>query len=121
MAIVAHFDLDIWQFDAINAFINSTLDETAYVEIPPGFRNPHQKRYYLLIKALYGLTRSLLLWFNELSQTVTKLGFVAVPEAYCLFVNKKKRIVFFFYVDDICVLAHPQDKAAYDKFRAQLL
>jgi hypothetical protein len=121
IAVAAHFDLDIWQFDAINAFTNSKLDETIYVEFLPGFRNPQKKRYYLLIKALYGLTRSPLLWFNELSQTVTKLGFKAVLEASCLFVNKRKRIVFFFYVDDICVLAHPQDKAAYDEFRQQLL
>jgi hypothetical protein len=74
-----------------------------------------------LVKALYRLTRSPLLWFNKLSQTVTKLGFVAVLEASCLFVNKRKRIVFFFYVNNICVLAHPQDKVAYDKFRKQLL
>lgn len=36
MAIAAHFDLlDVWEFGAVNAFTNSTLDELVYVEFPP--------------------------------------------------------------------------------------
>jgi hypothetical protein len=118
IAIAAHFDLDIWQFDAVNAFTNSKLDEVVYVDLPPGFRKPGI--HYRLKMALYGLPRSPLLWFKDLSKTATRLGFTAVPEASCLFVNKSKRLVLFFYVDDICVLAHPQDQVEYYEFRSQL-
>jgi len=36
MALTAAFGLDMKQFDAINAFVNSRLDEVVYVEMPPG-------------------------------------------------------------------------------------
>ena len=36
MVLVAAFGLDMRQFDAINAFVNSKLDEVVYVESPPG-------------------------------------------------------------------------------------
>jgi hypothetical protein len=35
--LIAIFDLDRWQLDAINAFINSELDELVYCELPTGF------------------------------------------------------------------------------------
>jgi hypothetical protein len=31
MALAAAFDLEIWQCDVVNAFINSFLDETVYM------------------------------------------------------------------------------------------
>ena len=37
MAIAAYFDLDIYQFDAINAFTNAYLDEDVFVRFPDGF------------------------------------------------------------------------------------
>ena len=36
MAIMAVFDLDAEHLDALNAFINSLIDEEAYVQYPPG-------------------------------------------------------------------------------------
>ena len=38
MAITAAFNLETRQLDAVNAFINSALDETVYVEFPDGFK-----------------------------------------------------------------------------------
>ena len=38
MAIYAKFDLKTRQFNAVNAFINSDLDETIYYEMPKGFK-----------------------------------------------------------------------------------
>ena len=35
MALVATFSLNILQYDALNAFINSLLDELVYVEMAP--------------------------------------------------------------------------------------
>jgi hypothetical protein len=40
MAISAAFDLEIWQYDAISAFINSEIDEELYSECPDGFSRP---------------------------------------------------------------------------------
>jgi hypothetical protein len=37
MAIIAYFDLETVQLDAVNAFANSYLDELVYTEYPEGF------------------------------------------------------------------------------------
>ena len=53
MAIMAVFDLEAHQFDAVSAFTNSKLDEMVYCEYPEGF---HQSgKCLFLLQALYGL------------------------------------------------------------------
>jgi hypothetical protein len=112
MAIAAYFDLDIYQFDAINAFTNTYLDEDVFVRFPDGFSV--QGKCLKLIKALYRLPRSPLLWFNDLSATFKKLGLTQVPECACIFTSDK--LVVFFFVDDIVILCHPLNRAAYKEF-----
>jgi hypothetical protein len=38
IAITAAYDLEAYQFDAVNAYTNSKLTETIYIECPEGFR-----------------------------------------------------------------------------------
>lgn len=56
MAILAAFDLEARQYDAINAFINALLRTRQYCKLPPGF----DKKGWLLqlLRALYGLKES---------------------------------------------------------------
>ena len=117
MAITAHFDLDIFQLDAVNAFTNAELDELVYVKCPEGFTSPGN--CLQLNQALYGLSRSPLLWFNDLSNTMRKLGLEPVSECACLFTNDK--LIVFFFVNDICILCHPQNLEYYHTFRASLM
>ncbi|EDN10858.1 predicted protein [Histoplasma mississippiense (nom. inval.)] len=81
LAIINAFDLDAEQLDGVNAFINSSLDELVYVELPDGWWklkgvwNLKKNNYVLrLLRALYGLRRSPLLWLKELSTTLKRLG-----------------------------------------------
>jgi Reverse transcriptase (RNA-dependent DNA polymerase) len=60
MALAARWDLEIRQLDAVNAFLNSKLDEEVYVELPDGFKL--LGKVGRLLRALYGLRRSSLLW-----------------------------------------------------------
>jgi hypothetical protein len=117
VAIAAYFDLEIKQYDAINAFTNSLIDEEIFVQCPPGFE---EEGYCMRLKrALYGLKRSPLLWFKDLGATLEKLGLVRVPEAHCLFVSKYLTV--FFYVDDIAILYHKKHQYEYNIFRSKLL
>ena len=102
MAILAVFNLETIQLDAVNAFLNSELDEEVYVELPDGFK----KAGYVmqLQRALYGLRRSPRLWHQEFSKTLTSLGLQKVPEEPCLFTNR--HCLVFFFVDDIVILYH---------------
>ena len=72
-AIAAKFDLDAEQLDAVNAFVNSSLqeDEKLHVELPDGFRRNNV--VLKLHKALYGLRRAPKLWQEELSGTLKRL------------------------------------------------
>ena len=40
MAIVARFNLELKQYDAVNTFINTQLEDTIYIQMPPGYKNP---------------------------------------------------------------------------------
>ena len=40
MAIMTYFDLDIQQFNTVNAFYNTFLDEDIYIYYPDGFYIP---------------------------------------------------------------------------------
>src|SRR5579871_1963199 len=104
MALVAAFDLDVIQLDAVNAFVNADLDEEIYITRPDGYKEPLKHSCLKLRKALYGLRKSPKLWANALSTTIRNLGLIPVPEEPCLFTHPSKLILVFFYVDDILII-----------------
>ncbi|KAM4062356.1 reverse transcriptase (RNA-dependent DNA polymerase) [Hirsutella rhossiliensis] len=102
MAIAARFDLELIQYDAVNAFVNANLDDGIYMP-------------------LYGLRKSPLLWHRELTNTLKKIGFKTVPhEPCCLTLDG---IFVFFYVDDIVFAFRKEDglraKALTDQLRSK--
>jgi hypothetical protein len=96
MAIAAYFDLEVWQYDAVNAFANSTLDPPILCRCPDGFEN--FGRAVWLLMALYGLKVSPLLWYREFTATLADLGLSPVSGVNCLFTNGWLTLLF--YVDD---------------------
>jgi hypothetical protein len=77
MAIVAKFDLETIQLDAINAFVNANLNELMYMRTPLGF--PVKNHVLRLNRTLYGLRKSPLLWQKELLRALATCGFIAIP------------------------------------------
>jgi hypothetical protein len=71
-----------------------------------------------LIRALYGLRRSLLLWYSEFTSALEELGLYPVPEADCLYMNNK--LIVFFYVDDIAILCRRSDYSEFLSFKTKL-
>ena len=89
MAITAVFDLETRQYDAINTFINSKINEEIYVNHPEGITNQlsNSDHCLLLLRGLYGLKQSPLLWLHDLTNILSGLGLQAVPGVDCLFTN----------------------------------
>jgi ribonuclease HI len=116
MAIAAAFDLEICQMDAVNAFLNSDIDEDITTEWPPGFGN--KDTIWQLCKALYGLKRAPLLWYNHLTRTLSELGLKPVPGVNCLYTNNW--LLLFFYVDDIIFLYRAENTAKVEDFTMKL-
>ena len=69
--------------DAVSAYHSSTNEEV-YICFPDGMQLPG--KCLKLNKALYGLKRSPLLWYQDFSETLISLGLQRVLEAECLFV-----------------------------------
>jgi len=116
MALAARWDLQIRQLDAVNAFPNSKLDEEVYVELPDGYKA--SGKVGRLLRALYGLRRSPLLWQKLLSGALQELGLQAGQEEPCIFLND--HLIVFFFVDDICYMFRDSDQAIADQFRDSL-
>ena len=53
LSLVAKFDLETLQLDAVNAFVHADLDETVFMKMPPGYGE--QGKALKLNRALYGL------------------------------------------------------------------
>ena len=116
MAIAAAFDLETMQLDAVNAFLNSKLDEIIYLECPPGFKK--EGKVWLLARALYGPRRSPLLWQKELTKTLLEFDLKQVSEDPCLFASEK--LIIIFSVDDVIVLYCKENEAMAFEFRVAL-
>ena len=97
------------------------MNEEVYVDYPEGIKRPDnvENPCLRLLRALYGLKQSPLLWLQEISSTLLKLGLHPVPGVDCLFTNHS--LILFFYVDDIVVLYRPEHEATFLEFEAALL
>ena len=107
MAMVARFDLETIQMDAINAFVHCYIDEVVYMRHPPGYEAPG--KVLRLRKALYGFRRSPILWQKELTGTFREMGYKEVPQEPCVMINGG--VVVFFFVDDIVICYRKRDEA----------
>ncbi|XP_023748406.1 uncharacterized protein LOC111896671 [Lactuca sativa] len=59
LAYVAHKNFEVYQMDVKCMFLNGELDETVYVEQPPGFVNEkYPNDNYILDKVVYGLKQA---------------------------------------------------------------
>jgi Reverse transcriptase (RNA-dependent DNA polymerase) len=77
LAMVAKFDFETLQLDAVNAFVHADLDKLVYMRMPPGFTTP--SLVLKLNKALYGPRRSPFLWQTKFTAVLKDLGFKEVP------------------------------------------
>ncbi|KAF7173426.1 hypothetical protein CNMCM6106_007498 [Aspergillus hiratsukae] len=101
MAIAARFDLELKQYDAVNAFVHAPLNKKVFMRMPRGYQQ--RGRILRLNKAVYGLRQSPVLWQRLFTTTLINIGFKPIPHEPCCMTYDG--ILIFFYVDDI-VLAY---------------
>ena len=117
MAIVAAFGLETRQYDAVNAFANALLTNPIACQCAEGY----ERTGFLLwvLRALYGLKTSPILWYKDFTATLEDLGLNPVPETNCMFVNDW--LILIFYVDDILAAYAPKHKNRMDEFESKLM
>ena len=92
------------QLDVKNAFLHGFLNETVYMEQPPGFKDEKFPDHVCLLKrSLYGLRQGPRTWFDRLSLFILDYGFqcsVADPSMF-VYRNGESIMILLVYVDDI--------------------
>jgi hypothetical protein len=67
--MAAKFGLLMFQYDAMNAFLNARVLRKLYCYTPEGFTTQFGS-LLLLCRALYGLKEAPLLWYQDLAKTL---------------------------------------------------
>ena len=116
MAIAARFDLELKQYDAVNAFVHAPLPDKVYMRMPQGYRQ--HGRILRLNKAVYGLRQSPVLWQRLFTTTLLEIGFKPVPHEPCCLTYDG--ILIFFYVDDIVLAYHKSQESKAQDLMNQL-
>ncbi|KAK9051887.1 hypothetical protein SSX86_028515 [Deinandra increscens subsp. villosa] len=109
------------QLDIQNAFLHGDLQETVYLQQPPGFEDPaHPDHVCLLHKSLYGLKQAPRAWFHRLSTALLQLGFKGSKTDPSLFIYSSGGTLLYMlvYVDDIIVTGN--NPSAIDKVVTRL-
>ena len=117
MTIVAAFDFEIKQYDVINAFINSEIDESTYCYSFDDWIE-FKNILLLLLRTFYDLKQFSALWYKHLFETLFELSFKNVSKIECLFVNEY--MILFFFVDDIAIMYDRRHMQKIEKFQFRL-
>ena len=97
MVIAIRFNFKIFQYDAVNAFINTLLNKMIYIRIPIGYKEKRKILY--LYKVLYRLKKLPLLWQRHFKSNLIKIKFNTIP--YKPYYIIKKVVFIFFYINNI--------------------
>ncbi|EKG08924.1 Reverse transcriptase RNA-dependent DNA polymerase, partial [Macrophomina phaseolina MS6] len=73
IAIICAFDLEMRQYDVVNAFPHVPLEERTYCRPPEGMQL-EQGQILRLLRALYGLKESPALWQKHFCKSLEELG-----------------------------------------------
>jgi hypothetical protein len=106
-ALAANLNLECKQFDLVTAFLNALIKKyKIYVEIPHGFEEYAEDGTQLvcfLLRALYGLKQSPLLWYEELTAFLRSIGLELIQSDPCLFIDRTSGSFIVIYVDDLLI------------------
>ena len=114
LSLVAADDLELEQLDIKTAFLNGDLEETIYMQQPPGYQEGGSGVACRLVKALYGLRQAPRAWHTRLKAELEAIGFTATEADASLFVrNHKDHAVYLLvYVDDILIVSSSSESVA---------
>jgi len=109
LALVSHLDLELFQMDVKNAFLNRNLKEEIYMDQPIGFVSKGQEdKVCCLKRSLYGLKQFFRSWYFRFHEAITSFGFDMVSEDHCVYVKRTTNEIMFLslYVDDILLVVN---------------
>ena len=77
MALVAHFDMELYQMDVKTIFLNGDLEEEVYMKQLEGFiSNGNDHMVFKLKKSIYGLRQASRQWHLKFHDVISSFGFM---------------------------------------------
>ena len=103
IAVAAMKNYALHQADVVNAFLNGSLKQPVYLQLPKRLRQKHPNCCWKTTSSIYGLPESPKRWHNEMDTFLKNQGFKPCPVQTCLYVYNRHNISLFLllYVDDI--------------------
>lgn len=125
LALSCEHDWELEGMDVKTAFLNGTLEERIYMQVPEGIALPVNKntRTYeapmvcRLIKAIYGLKQSPRAWYGRIHTFFQVHNFTRSEHDHSLFINYEKHIILLLYVDDLVVAAPTKELVGWIRSR----
>lgn len=107
MAIASQHNLQIYQMDAVTAFLQGELSEDIYITTPEGIDNA-KGNVLKSQKALYGLKQASLTWNKKLDSALIKNGLRRSKVDPCIYFKKddEKMLYVAIYVDDLLMFSN---------------
>ena len=113
LALSCENNWEVEGLDVKTAFLNGTLDETIYMEVPEGVTIPvernaqtyQQPKACRLVKAIYGLKQSPRTWYARIHTFFQGHNFTRSDHDHSLYINYPKQVILLLYVDDLVVAA----------------
>jgi hypothetical protein len=119
IAIATQLSLEAHVMDVVGAYLNGKLEETIYMQQPPGYEDGTSMVLRLLL-TLYGLKQSGRAWNKTLDRAFTKLGYTRLFSDQCVYfrIDGDKFTIVAVHVDNMLLLA--TDHALMDQLKKGL-
>lgn len=115
-SLAAKNNMSFKTFDVKTAFLNGTIEDELFMEVPEGYNYPG--KVCLLKKALYGLKEAPQRWYQKLSQALSSYGLQQLNNDKCIYRSKDCTLVLAIHVDDGIIFS--QDQKEMDKLIGSL-
>ena len=105
LALVAHLDYELLQFDVPTAFLNATMNEEVYMRTPTGDT-------VRLLKTLYGVKQAPREWNLDFNESIVEIGYTRCSSDSCVYVKTSatgRVMILPIYVDDGFPACHSSD------------
>ena len=118
MSLAANQNLEMRLMDVVTPYLYESLDTDIYMRIAERFKiseplssKPKELCAIKLQRSLYGLKQSGRMWYNRLSEHLTKEGYVNSPICPCVFIKKTSSgfVIIAVYVDDLNIIGTKEE------------
>lgn len=107
ISLAVQYDMEIYQMDAITAFLQGDLDDVIYMQQPEYFHD-NTNKVCKLRKSLYGLKQASRIWNMKFSNVLTTAGYIRSTSDPCIYFKfvENKKIFISIYVDDVLIFTN---------------